>query len=103
MIRITMEQTHGTLDMSMIRIYLPPAAYNIASGRPLTAAGSDSALSYFQKTWELRKDQVVRAYGLEVQNSNLRAGEVPALLRDRAIIQYVKDGQVVAHTYGEWS
>ena len=89
MINIIPNSTQGQLrDMRRIKIMLPPDQYNRAQALPITAAGSESVLSYFRKIWSLRDDQVVRQYDLAAANTALWIGGPQGLTRDRAVILY---------------
>lgn len=75
-------------DPSKIRILLPPDQFNRASNLPVTAAGSESVLSYFSKTQRVPMDNIVRMYDFAAANSQMWIGGPQGLQSDRAVVIY---------------
>jgi hypothetical protein len=81
--------TSGQLgDLKKIKIFLPMAQWEQANTQIISAAGSESVLSYFKKVNSLRDEQVVMLPELAAANSYVYSGGPTFLSADRAIVLY---------------
>ena len=82
--------TGDLVDRKKVRLILPIAQYDLAANQPMTAAGSESVLSYFLKVNDLKATQVTKVRDLAASNSSMWNGGPNGLTSDRALVMYVK-------------
>lgn len=98
------DRTKGVMvNPNCMFISLPPEAHDRVNCCPMTAAGSDSVLSYATKVWAMPQENVRKVWDLSAANSDHPPDNFPILLKDRAIVQYIEEGRLLAHLVVEWA
>ena len=78
----------GLPDLKKVKLKLPPAQFYLVSSQIMSAAGSESVLSYFLKTFQLPADAVTMNYEFAAANSQIYIGGPFGLSVDHALVTY---------------
>ena len=78
----------GSAELAKIKIILPPNQYYLASSQIMSSAGSESVLSYFIRTMQLKPNTVTMQYDFQASNSQIYNGGPQGLDVDHALVIY---------------
>ena len=85
--------TGGLTDLKKVKLTLPPAQFYLVSGQLMSAAGTQSVLSYFLQSYNLPADAVTMQYSFAAANSQIYTGGPNGLSTDHALVTYLAGDQ----------